>query len=307
MFGTTQSEIKVWDIHTQAYVTEFRTKSSHPLVTDVCFSQAHNIAAVSSITRGGWMAAQTGALHKAGNSNGNGSGGSSGGRRSPLSSSVQVWSVDHRGLSHELMNNSNGGNGDGGCVTKMVMNGQGTTLVTGSTDGVVRMYDIDTHQEIHAFNAHMDGGGVGGLVYRPGKGGENEVLVTCGRSDGNILDWDIRDLKTGPKVVRRYTGATMNDRNEQHHNYHLDMRYDASSNYLMTGSKGGRGVLYKTFKKSPIDYFGHHHNSVVAVDWMPVWTIGHDSAMSFALTGSLDGSMCIWSLMKKKTTGDGGV
>jgi len=59
-----------------------------------------------------------------------------------------------------------------------------------------------------------------------------------------------------------------------------------SSNYLMTGSKGGRGVLYKTFKKSPIDYFGHHHNSVVAVDWMPVWTIGHDSTMSFALTGS---------------------
>ena len=108
------------------------------------------------------MATQTGALHKAGNSNGNGSGGSSGGRRSPLSSSVQVWSVDHRGLSHELMGGGRGGKngngGDGGCVTKMVMNGQGTTLVTGSTDGVVRMYDIDTHQEIHAFNAHMDGG-----------------------------------------------------------------------------------------------------------------------------------------------------
>ena len=100
------------------------------------------------------------------------------GTSAPLSS-VQLWSVDHRGLSHDLMTSGgsgSGGTGSGGCVTKIAMNGQGTTLVTGSTDGVVRMYNCETQQQVHAFDAHMEGGGVGSVMY---KGRDENVLVTC--------------------------------------------------------------------------------------------------------------------------------
>ena len=67
------------------------------------------------------------------------------------------------------------------------MDGSGALLVTGSTDGIVRMYDTATNQKIRQFNAHMEGG-VGGVLYHK----DGQVLVTCGRTDGNILDWDVR-------------------------------------------------------------------------------------------------------------------
>ena len=70
------------------------------------------------------------------------------------------------------------------------MDGSGALLVTGSTDGIVRMYDTATNQKIRQFNAHMEGG-VGGVLYHK----DGQVLVTCGRTDGNILDWDVRDRK----------------------------------------------------------------------------------------------------------------
>jgi WD40 repeat protein len=240
MFGTTQSEIKVWDISKQCFSTEFRTKSSHPIVTDVCHHSSTNVAAVSSIKKTAWDLATTYKTRNDTSSN-------------HSLSSVQLWRVDHRDLSHELISDDSNG-----CVTKIVMNNNGTSLVTGSTDGIVRIYDIQTHTKIHSFNAHMDGGGVGGLIYR-----NDSILVTCGRKDGNILDllfllfllssssnffintttilcnYKIRDLLKGPKVVRRYTGATMNNKNDVYHNYHLDMRYNSSSTYLLTGSNHG--------------------------------------------------------------------
>ena len=168
MFGTTQSEIKVWDISKQCFSTEFRTKSSHPIVTDVCHHSSTNVAAVSSIKKTAWDLATTYKTRNDTSSN-------------HSLSSVQLWRVDHRDLSHELISDDSNG-----CVTKIVMNNNGTSLVTGSTDGIVRIYDIQTHTKIHSFNAHMDGGGVGGLIYR-----NDSILVTCGRKDGNILDWDV--------------------------------------------------------------------------------------------------------------------
>tara|TARA_B100000795_G_scaffold207722_1_gene161212 strand:- start:433 stop:702 length:270 start_codon:yes stop_codon:yes gene_type:complete len=78
---------------------------------------------------------------------------------------------------------------------------------------------------------------------------------------------------------------------------HLDMRYDPSSTYLMTGSNSGAGVLYKTMKKSPIQKFENHLAPVVAVDWMPC--VSKNPTTSFALTASLDGTMRIWTLKSK--------
>ena len=258
MFGTTQSEIKVWDVQSQSCVSEFRAKSTHPIVTDVCHCTSNNIAAVSSVSNN---VVQNGTP----------------------SSSVQLWSIDHRGANHELISEKD----DGGEVTKIVMDNTGTFLVSGSTDGIVRVYDMETHKKVRQFNAHMEGG-VGGVLYHD----NGKVLVTCGRTDGNILDWDLRDFSNGPKVVRRYTGATMATNVE--HCRNLDMSYDPSSTYLMTASNTGAGVLYKTMKKSPIQRLESHLAPVVTVDWMP-WRTSNQS-LSFALTGSLDGTMRIWTL-----------
>ena len=82
------------------------------------------------------------------------------------------------------------------------MNRRGNLLATGSDDGRVRLYDIETKKKLIDFEAHNDG--VGGVLFH---GDNDAVLVTCGSVDGNILDWDIRDMSVGPAVVRRYTGA----------------------------------------------------------------------------------------------------
>ena len=60
----------------------------------------------------------------------------------------------------------------------------------------------------------------------------------------------------------------------------------------------GYGVLYKTSKKSPIQTIGLSklNSSIVTVDWMPNIMA---QSMSYALTGSLDGTMNIWSLKDK--------
>jgi WD40 repeat protein len=278
MFGTTQGEIKVWDVYTMSCVNEFRAKSTHPIVTDVCHSARHHVAALSSI------APTTSSMSSSSSS-------SSSSNRSTLSS-VQLWSLEHHsGVNHELIND-----GDSGRVTKIVMNRRGNLLATGSDDGRVRLYDIETKKKLIDFEAHNDG--VGGVLFH---GDNDAVLVTCGSVDGNILDWDIRDMSVGPAVVRRYTGAPrINDprMGRGGSDERMDMRYDPTKTFLLTGSrKNGAGMLYKTMKKSPIQMLENHLAPVVAVDWMP-WKMKHQS-ISHALTGSLDGSLCIWTLKTK--------
>ncbi len=60
-------------------------------------------------------------------------------------------------------------------------------LATGSSNGIVRLWDVSTGQRVHTFDAHP--GGVAALAFAT----RGSTLVTAGE-DGSVLVWDLPGL-----------------------------------------------------------------------------------------------------------------
>nr|XP_054766186.1 WD repeat-containing protein 91-like [Lytechinus pictus] len=182
-----------------------------------------------------------------------------------------------------------------GCINCTSFNHNGNLSVTGASDGMVRLFDIQRHECLLSWRAHQ--GQVYAAQFSPA-----ETSVYSMGSDGKFTEWSIHkvgqklldmpihDGATGPFVVSGFGGY----RQQQNPRGKL-FAFDSSGNYVLTCAPHG-GVIYKLNKEKgmlrTLTILGHR-TPVVSVDWCTTLNTG------VCLSGSMDGRVQVTTLLSQ--------
>ncbi|XP_041476366.1 WD repeat-containing protein 91-like [Lytechinus variegatus] len=182
-----------------------------------------------------------------------------------------------------------------GCINCTSFNHNGNLFVTGASDGMVRLFDIQRHECLLSWRAHQ--GQVYAAQFSPA-----ETSVYSMGSDGKFTEWSIHkvgqklldmpihDGATGPFVVSGFGGY----RQQQNPRGKL-FAFDSSGNYVLTCAPHG-GVIYKLNKEKgmlrTLTILGHR-TPVVSVDWCTTLNTG------VCLSGSMDGRVQVTTLLSQ--------
>ncbi|XP_077991954.1 WD repeat-containing protein 91-like [Glandiceps talaboti] len=180
------------------------------------------------------------------------------------------------------------------CVNCTQFNHNGHLLVTGGSDGFIRLYDMQRYECLMSWKAHS--GEIYCVQFSPD---ENSVYSMGG--DGKFINWSvhrlgdklfelaIHDGATGPFVVSGYGGY----KQVQTPMGKL-FAFDVEGNHVLTCSPSG-GIIYRLSDKSSglkktLTLLGHR-TPIVSVDWSTAMNCG------MCLTGSMDGRIKVTTLL----------
>ncbi|MGH3773979.1 MAG: WD40 repeat domain-containing protein, partial [Pseudonocardiaceae bacterium] len=141
----------------------------------------------------------------------------------------------------------------------------GTRLLTGGTDGIIRVWDATTAELLHQLTGHT--GGVHAVAWSP----DGTRLLTGG-TDSTVRVWDA----TTAELLHQLTGHTGGVQ---------AVAWSPDGTQLLTGGTGGARVWDATTAELLHQLTGNT-GWVLAVAWSPDGTR--------LLTGGFDGSVRVW-------------
>nr|XP_006813463.1 PREDICTED: WD repeat-containing protein 91-like [Saccoglossus kowalevskii] len=181
------------------------------------------------------------------------------------------------------------------CINSTQFNHNGHLLVTGGSDGAVRLYDMHRYDCIMSWKAHN------GPVYSVQFSPDENSVYSMG-ADGKFINWSIhdtgrrllRDLSvhdgaTGPFIVSGYSGYR-----QVHTPKGKLFAFDVEGCHVLTCASNG-GVIYKLSDiglSRTLTLLGHRA-PVVSVDWSSAMNCG------MCLTGSMDGRIRVTTILSQ--------
>mmetsp|Transcript_11114 Transcript_11114/g.15332 ORF Transcript_11114/g.15332 Transcript_11114/m.15332 type:complete len:688 (+) Transcript_11114:52-2115(+) len=167
---------------------------------------------------------------------------------------------------------------DSTCINCVAFNHNGTLILTGGSDGMIRIYDVSFCSAIMGWNAHD------GEVISVQFTADETSIISMG-SDGKILKWSMASVSSSI-FSYDYEGFVKNTGRA------ADLAFDATGEYFAVGSKSNNAYIYKVDSSSPFQTISGHTAPVVAVDWTS--SIDGDTYLA---TGSLDQSVLLSKLL----------
>ncbi|KAJ8025531.1 WD repeat-containing protein 91 [Holothuria leucospilota] len=185
--------------------------------------------------------------------------------------------------------------GDGKtCVNSMAFNHNGNLMVTGSSDGCLRLFDVQTSACILEWKSHQ--GPVHAVNFSPDEnslfsmGADGKFCQWALYNPGKQLEFPIHDGATGPFVMSGYGGY----KQQQSPRGKL-FAFDSGGKYILTCAPYG-GIIYELDSSGHLDQMLTilgHRTPVVSVDWSTSVNTG------MCLTGSMDGKVQITTLLSQ--------
>lgn len=142
----------------------------------------------------------------------------------------------------------------------------GRYIVTGSYDGLVRVFDVDTEQEIHKFTANETERGVK-AVFSP----DGQALFAAS-NDGTVWKWDLNSGKAEFRL--------------NHQDSKIDIEVSQDGMFLLLGSfEGTPRLLNARTGETICEFFGHTE---------PVWASAFSPDSTLVATSSVDKTARLW-------------
>jgi len=143
----------------------------------------------------------------------------------------------------------------------------GKYVITGSYDGIVRLFEAQTGQKVRQFVANETGRGVKGIFSPDGQ------TIYAASNDGTVWGWDV---KTGEvKLHLSYEDAP------------IDIEVSPDGKRLLTGSADGTPQLLDAQTGAMICQFIGHTD--------PVWELAFSPDTRYVATSSLDKTARLWN------------
>jgi len=142
----------------------------------------------------------------------------------------------------------------------------GKYIITGSYDGIVRIFDVQTEQEIHQFTANETERGVKAIFSPDGQ------TIFAASNDGTVWKWDVKTGKAELKLS--YDDAP------------IDIEVSQDGARLLIGSfEGTPWLLNARTGETICEFFGHTE---------PVWGLAFSPDSTYVATGSVDKTARLW-------------
>lgn len=252
LFGTANGEVKLWDVAQQGLMAEFRTDVAHPIVqcAQFCPDGRHLITSASS-----------GANHE-------------------VTGALQLWDVNRRQHVKSLPIGRTPAT-----VNAIDFHPLGTLMVTGCSDGMVRVYDLGAGMLVQRWHAHD--GHVRAVKFTKPNGGVSSVLSAG--TDGRMVEWSL--AASAAAVSRQYIMSAMPAHPRA---YERSMVYNKERDHIAAGSAHGAAVLYRIARQTPVQYIDGHDQSVLSI----AWETAPGCPLSTIATGSTDQTVKLWALRR---------
>lgn len=159
--------------------------------------------------------------------------------------------------------------GHEGWVFSVAYDPNGNTVLSGSLDGSVRLWDAETGQEIRRFEEHT--APVRSVTYSP----DGSKALT-GSEDGSLILWA---LESGDQI-RQYQG---------HRDWVLSVALGPDGHQGLSGSADNTVILWDIDNGEVIYRLDSIHTDAV-------WSVAFSPTGDTAASASADGRVCLWSV-----------
>ena len=136
---------------------------------------------------------------------------------------------------------------EGELIQNISFNKEGTLLAGAGFQGIVRVWDMKTQKQIHAFKGHS--GGIYGTTFHP----DNQLLASCGM-DNTIRIWDI---KSG-KQIKQLEDQTI---------IISDVKFSPNGLYLASSSWDKTIKIYRVSDWQLMHSLEGHTNMITTIDF----------------------------------------
>eukprot|EP00949_MAST-11_sp_MAST-11-sp1_P005010 g5010.t1 len=252
LFGTTNRDIKLWDVSVQGFRAEMQSASDFPNVIFVGqVPGTSSILTSAKRRRRRWvkphhqLQGQIQGQHQQQQL-----------QLQDLNSSagiVQLWDVT-RG---RVLQNLDIGNSKA-AAHAIAINRNGSIVCAGCTDGTVHLVEISSGKTIASWQAHHSA--IASVLFTQDETG---VITSSAGEDDRMIQWELS--MTPPKIDRIY--ALTSNLYRHAHVLRRDMALDALGNVLVTSEE--EALIYRGARQSPVQRIGGHSQPLVALDWAP--------------------------------------
>lgn len=162
--------------------------------------------------------------------------------------------------------------GDWGAIESAAFSSDGVLVVTGSRNGVARLWEVETGRELQRFEGHKD------VVKTVAISADCKHILTAGGFDKTARLWE---LATGREIQR--LEAVQGDSGYVH-----AVAFSPNGRHAMTGGSDNTARLWELAIGQELRRFEGHTGDVMSVAFSP------DGCS--ALTGSIDGTARLWDI-----------
>jgi len=156
-------------------------------------------------------------------------------------------------------------------TNSITFNHNGSMLVSGAADGMIRIFDMTNYSAIMGWRGHE--GEVSAVRFS-----HDETNIYSLGTDGKIFQWSIHNIG---RIVQTYnfdTKAVAVSRR-------ADIAFDEAGKHFAVGSRNGV-TIFKTNNSTPVQQIAGHNKPVICIDWM----------QNTILSGSVDNTIKITKL-----------
>ncbi|MEH2124303.1 CHAT domain-containing protein [Nostoc sp.] len=164
-------------------------------------------------------------------------------------------------------------------IRSLAFSPDGKTILSGSNDKTVRLWDVETGQLLHLLTGHRDR--VKGVGISP----DRQLLLSCS-ADGNVKAWDENQLTTKKTGDCRYTIRASSKPITLVHS--LPISPDSQRPIFATGAEHGKVSLWRLETGEWIRTFQAHSSPVISLSFSP------DGQM--LVSGSVNSTIKVWQL-----------
>ena len=276
VFGTSTCEVKIWDVLGQSTMAEFRTDPLFPVVQCVRFHKVFpNQMITSSSNAFTYDNTNSVDLNKT------------------LDGKLQIWDINRRKQLTLLPIGRTPA-----AINTIDFNEDGNLMVTGGSDGMIRVYDLKTAMLVQRWHAHD--GHVRSVVFSRAKNREERDGVLSAGSDGRMMEWSLRNPSIPPSISRQYVMAPFPTASKYSFNRPLLYTDDVSNynacDHLLSCSSSGSAVLYRTARQAPVQYLHGHEQAVLGASWITA----PGCPLSSCATASTDKTVKLWALRRNR-------
>ena len=274
LFGTSTCEVKIWDVSGQSTMAEFRTDPLYPVVQCAQFCKAVPTQIITSSSN-----AQNSERSYRLDSN------------NALSGKLQLWDINRRKEVKTLAIGRTPA-----AINAIDFDESGKLMVTGGSDGMIRVYDLNTAMLVQRWHAHD--GHVRSVVFSRAKNRAERDGVLSAGADGRMIEWSLRNPTVPPSVSRQYVMAPFPSGCKYSFSrplvYTDDIGNYNACDHLVSCSAYGSAVLYRTARQAPVQYLQGHQQAVLGVSWITA----PGCPLSSCATASADSTVKLWALRR---------
>jgi len=139
-----------------------------------------------------------------------------------------------------------------GFASDVTFSNDGKYLAGCTMDGIVGVYDTETHKRLHHIEAH-------GLPVRSIDFAADSTQLFTASDDKRI---NVYDVRSGSLIESLYG----------HKGLALSVRCSSSNQYIATGASDGEVRIWDLRKRKTLQTFQHHTDQVWTVSWSPAST-----------------------------------